>query len=201
MAETKTSKAKSKMKMSNSLAGKLLIAMPSIGDPRFQKAVIFMCAHDDKGAMGFMVNHSMPEVTFEKIIDQTGIKSDIIVDVPPIEVLHGGPVEKTRGFLLHSTDFNMKDTVEIDQNYAITGTLNALEDIIGGRGPKDMLFVLGHAGWEAGQLDRELQQNAWIVAEASPDLVFQAALDDKWTLALRSLGIDPGMLSGTMGTA
>lgn len=202
MSKKEAKKASQKNKgISHSLAGRLLVAMPSLSDPRFHKAVIFMCAHDAKGAMGFMVNHPMPEVSIENIIDQTGIESELIIDVPPLDILRGGPVEKARGFLLHSPDFKQKDTIEISDDFSVTGTLNALEDIIGGKGPENMLFVLGHAGWSAGQLDQELQQNAWLIADATPDIVFHNDVDAKWTLALNSIGVDPGMLSAQMGMA
>lgn len=183
------------------LTGKLLLAMPSIEDTRFARAVIFMCAHDDKGAMGFMVNHTMPDVGFDKIIEQTGLHSDIEIDVSQITVMNGGPVEESRGFLLHSTDFEEKDTIRIDRDYGVTGTIDALRSIVSGKGPDQMLFVLGHAGWSAGQLDKELQENSWLVVDPTPELIFDTPIENKWAAALRLLGIDPAMLSPTAGRA
>ncbi len=188
-------------KSRNSLAGKLLIAMPSINDPRFEKAVIFMCAHDEKGAMGLMVNSNLSDIAFDKVIEQTGLKSDISVDIDKIKVMNGGPVEVSRGFLLHSGEFEQKETIHISREYGVTGTVEALEDVVSGNGPERMLFVLGHAGWGAGQLDREMQQNSWLVVDATPEIVFAAPIERKWELALAALGIDPMMLSGQAGNA
>ncbi len=183
------------------LTGKLLLAMPSIADQRFERAVIFMCAHDEKGAMGFMVNNTMPDIEFNTVIEQTGLQSDIKVDLSTITVMNGGPVEESRGFLLHSTDFEQKDTIQINRSYGVTGTLDALKSIIDGRGPEQMIFVLGHAGWSAGQLDQELQTNSWLVADPTPELIFDTPIENKWAAALGLLGIDPAMLSAEAGRA
>jgi putative transcriptional regulator len=183
------------------MTGKLLLAAPAISDPRFERAVIFICAHDEQGAMGFMVNHSMPEVRFDQIIEQTGLSSEIEIDLNRIKVMSGGPVEESRGFLLHTTDFLQKDTVRISRDYGVTGTLDALRDLLKGKGPKDMLFVLGHAGWSAGQLEQELQGNSWLVTDPTPDLIFKTPTEKKWNTALSSMGIDLAMLSGISGNA
>lgn len=196
-----TEQANKKQKKQATLAGKLLLAMPSMTDSRFERAVIFMCAHDDKGAMGLRVNNTMPEVGFDKIIAQTGIKSEIAIDLDNIDVLDGGPVEGARGFLLHSGEFQQKDTIRVSDEYAVSGTIDALKHVVEGKGPGQMLFVLGHAGWSAGQLDRELQQNAWMIVDATPELVFETPTDKKWEAAMASLGINPAMLSATAGHA
>jgi putative transcriptional regulator len=183
------------------MTGKLLLAAPGIGDPRFERAVIFMCAHDEQGAMGFMVNYTMPNVPFSKIVEQTGVSADINIDLNAIHVMNGGPVEESRGFLLHSLDFVQKDTININQKYGVTGTIEALRDFVQGKGPQESLFVLGHAGWSAGQLDQELQSNAWLVVDSTPDLVFKTPVKDKWSAALASIGINPAMLSSLSGRA
>lgn len=183
------------------LTGKVLLAMPSLADERFSRAVIFLCAHDDKGAMGFMVNHTMPEIDFDQILEQTGLESEIKIDISKIKVMNGGPVEESRGFLLHSTDFEEKDTIRVNHTYGVTGTLDALKSIVDGAGPDNMIFVLGHAGWGAGQLDKELQENSWLVVDPTPELIFDTPIEDKWAAALNILGIDPAMLSSTMGRA
>jgi putative transcriptional regulator len=188
-------------KKDNTLAGKLLLAMPTIGDPRFNRAVIFMCAHDESGAMGLMVNHELIDVGFDKIIEQTGIEDEIRVDLSKINVMNGGPVENSRGLLLHTGDFHQKDTVNVSEKYGVSGTIDALRDVLTGNGPDKMIFALGHAGWTAGQLDQELQQNTWLVAEASEELLFDTPNDQKWEKALKSLGIEPAMLSMDMGRA
>tara|TARA_R110001592_G_scaffold3525_16_gene19989 strand:+ start:30481 stop:31065 length:585 start_codon:yes stop_codon:yes gene_type:complete len=188
----------------NYLTGKLLLAMPSLGDPRFHRAVIFVCAHDEEGAMGLVVNHIMPSVEFNDLVDQLKLESDIKVDFQKLDlpVMYGGPVETARGFLLHSGDFSRDDTMKINKSYGVTGTVDALKDIAsGGNKPENLMFVLGYAGWDAGQLDFELQQNAWLVVDSDPDLVFGGDPDDKWTQAVNKLGIDPGMLSAMSGNA
>ena len=184
------------------LTGKLLLAMPGMGDPRFQRAVIFMCAHDANGAMGLVINHVMPGVRFNELLDQLNIEGGAAArptgDVP---VLNGGPVESARGFILHPLGYSRKDTVRIGGRFGVTGTVDALRAIAEGHGPEAMLFILGYAGWTAGQLDRELQENAWLVGEAEPELVFQTDPDGKWDMAIRRLGVDPAMLSGESGRA
>lgn len=185
------------------LTGKLLIAMPSMGDPRFHRAVIFMCSHDENGAMGLVVNQTLPGVAFHELIGQLDIRSDIVIDLKKyqVPVMNGGPVESARGFLLHSPDFRREETVLIDGQYGVTGTVEAVKEIMTGKGPDNLLFILGYAGWSAGQLDWEIQQNAWLVTDANPGIVFDRDNDSKWTKAVGQLGFDPGMLSGAAGSA
>ncbi len=185
------------------LKGKLLIAMPSMADTRFERAVIFMCAHDDEGAMGLVINNTMPEIEFVDLIKQLKIESDIKVDMEKLNmpVMCGGPVESARGFLLHSGDYTNKDTLNVSEDFGVTGTVDALKEVALGDGPDDMLFILGYAGWTAGQLDEEIQQNTWLVVDADPDIIFADSPDDKWQHAVEALGIDPAMLSMTAGRA
>jgi putative transcriptional regulator len=183
------------------LTGKLLLAMPGMGDPRFHRAVIFLCAHDANGAMGLVINHAMPGVDFDQLLGQLDIDAPGPRLPTGVQVLSGGPVETARGFILHSQEYLQKDTIRIGRTFGITGTIDALRAIAEGKGPKEMLFLLGYAGWGAGQLDRELQDNAWLVADAEADLIFNADADDKWDLAIRKMGIDPAMLSGDAGRA
>lgn len=182
------------------LTGKLLIAMPAMGDPRFHRAVIFMCAHDENGAMGLVINHKLSGVEFGDLLEQLKIKSDIEVNFP-ISVMSGGPVEGSRGFLLHSNDFKQGDTISINDLFSITGTVEALKEVAEGKGPEHMLFILGYAGWGAEQLDRELQENAWLVADPDPEIIFGASPEDKWERAVQKLGVNPAMLSHTSGRA
>lgn len=185
------------------LTGKLLLAMPSMGDSRFHRAVIFMCSHDAQGAMGLVVNHTLPGLVFNDLVKQLDLRSDIVVDLNAMRmpVMNGGPVESARGFLLHTPDFKREETVVIAGQYGITGTVEAVQDIVGGNGPDHLLFILGYAGWSAGQLDWEIQQNAWLVADADPGIIFHPDHDAKWGKAVGKLGFDPGMLSGTAGNA
>lgn len=185
------------------LTGKLLLASPSMADPRFHRAVIFICAHDENGAMGLMINHSLIGLKLEQLLEQFGVVSDIKLDIEKLNmpVLNGGPVDTARGFFLHSNDFSKKDTICIDDSFCITGTLEALKEIISGDGPSDILFILGYAGWEAGQLEQELGSNSWLVVESDSDLIFKTSTNDKWQLAVEKLGIDPFMLSAQSGRA
>lgn len=180
------------------LTGRLLLAMPQMGDPRFHRAVIFMCAHDENGAMGLVVNNVMPGIDLSELLGQ--LKIDPRPGTPAAPVMNGGPVETARGFVLHSDDFAQAETVRVAPHINITGTIEALRAIAAGDGPQKMLFMLGYAGWGAGQLDSELQSNAWLVADADADILFGNP-DDKWDRAVRKIGIDPAMLSGDAGHA
>lgn len=198
-----TKNEKDQDKQDRNLAGRLLLAMPSLGDPRFQRAVIFVCAHDEKGAMGLVINHALPGLDIAQLMKQLHIEPGATPDEKMIHfpVLNGGPVETARGFILHSSDYSQPDTVRIDEHFSVTGTIDALKAIASGDGPDKMLFVLGYAGWSAGQLDQELQENAWLVTEADPDLIFTTDVDTKWNAAVRKIGIDPAMLSSDAGRA
>lgn len=190
-------------KSSHYLTGKLLLAMPSMGDPRFHRAVIFVCAHDANGAMGLVINHTLPGMEFSDLLKQLKISSNIQVDVKSlaVPVLSGGPVEGSRGFLLHSSDYRQGDTVAIAGSYSITGTIDALKEVALGKGPERLLFILGYAGWGVGQLDREIQDNAWLVTDPDPEIIFNARPEEKWERAIQKLGFDPAMLSHTAGHA
>jgi putative transcriptional regulator len=183
------------------LTAKLLIAMPGMGDPRFAGSVVFLCSHSGEGAMGLIVNKRMDEVTFSELLEQLEIaRPDRVRDVP---VCYGGPVELRRGFVLHSSDYAPRgeEGLRIDDRFAMTATLDVLEDIANSRGPRQALLALGYAGWGAGQLEDEIGANGWLTAEAAPELVFGVAMDGKWQAALRSIGVDPLMLSSEAGHA
>jgi len=181
------------------LSGKLLIAMPTMGDQRFHRSVIFLCAHDAHGAMGIVINNEMSNVPLSLLLSQLSLKvGDDFADFP---VLQGGPVETARGLLLHTSDVLKTESIRIDTDFAVTGTIEALREIVSGTGPADKLFALGYAGWGAGQLEAELADNAWLVVDADPELVFRAPAGEKWTLALKKLGVDPAFLTMTAGTA
>lgn len=183
------------------LAGKMLLAMPMLGDPRFHKAVIFICAHDENGAMGLVVNNTLAGFDMDQLLEQVGIApGERNLESINFPVMAGGPVESARGFLLHDESFIQKDTIRIDQ-FGITGTIDALKEIATGNGPDDLLFILGYAGWSPGQLDEEIQQNSWLVADADPAIIFHANPDEKWNMAVRKMGIEPAMLSAEAGRA
>jgi putative transcriptional regulator len=189
----------------SNLTGRLLLAMPGMADPRFQKAVIFICAHDKNGAMGLVINHVLPGIDMRELLKQLNIKppgeNTPAVPSKDADVMNGGPVETARGFLLHSSEFTQDDTIHLDGRFSVTGTVDALKAIADGNGPRDMLFILGYSGWGAGQLDRELHENTWLVADPDPGLVFETAHDLKWDRAVRAIGVDPAMLSTDLGHA
>jgi len=181
------------------LTGKLLIAMPGIGDPRFDKTVIYMCAHSDEGAMGIVVNREFEELSFPDLLEQLNIMP--VPSVEPIQVQFGGPVESGRGFVLHSQDYMHDGSLVVDENIALTATVDILREIADGGGPRQRMLALGYAGWGPGQLDAEIRSNGWLHVDADSNIVFDAALDDKWSLAMGKIGIDPRMLSDTAGHA
>jgi len=182
------------------LAGKLLIAMPGMGDMRFARSVILICAHSPESAMGLIVNRPSRELRFSGVVEHLGIAEG---DPPrEIRVHFGGPVERGRGFVLHSDDWAGDDaSMEVPGGLRLTGTLDILQALVRGTGPESVLFALGYAGWGPGQLEGEIARNDWLVADAPPDLVFDVPDDEKWTRAMRALGIDPLMLSPFAGRA
>ena len=182
------------------LGGKLLIAMPGMGDPRFDTSVILLCAHSPDGAMGLIVNKPAPDLSFASLLDQLNIPR-----APrgrDIRVHLGGPVERGRGFVLHSADYQAgAATMAVPGGFGMTATLDVLTALAGGQGPQAALLALGSSGWGPGQLEAELGQNSWLTADAPPDLVFSPDDGGKWTGALKRLGIDPLTLSGVAGRA
>lgn len=183
------------------LTGKLLIAMPGMKDLRFHKSVIYVCAHDENGAMGLVINNILPGIRFENLLSELNIDTELKQEIKDIPVLNGGPVEGARGFLVHSKDFEQPDTVSVDETIGVTGTIDALRQVAKGDGPEKMLFILGYAGWSKGQLDQELQQNSWLTVDADPLIIFHGKPEEKWDKATRKLGIDPVMLSSEGGRA
>ena len=185
------------------LTGQLLIAMPQMSDPRFHRAVIFICAHDYKGSMGITLNHPLPGMKFSKLLNQFefGDSPEISAQMKDRIVMCGGPVESARGFLLHGPDFETPDTLKINDQFYMSSTLNALQKVSSENTLNDMLFALGYAGWGDGQIEREIQDNAWLVAPATHEIVFQTPHDMMWHKALGTLGIDPVLLSGHAGHA
>ena len=191
---------KPKTKDDDYLDGRMLIAMPSIESSVFERSVIYMCAHSEDGAMGLIVNKPAPELRFGELLEQLGIPESATSD--QIQVHLGGPVEHGRGFVLHSEEYHIDDsTMDVGPGFGMTATLDILKDIANGEGPVDQIMALGYAGWGPGQLERELQNNGWLVCNANRDVVFATDDDDKWVAALSSLGIAPSMLSGAGGAA
>ncbi len=182
------------------LDGQLLIAMPGMGDARFNRAVIFMCAHSAEGAMGLIVNKPAPELKFSDLLRQ--LKIPAAEGLADARVHFGGPVEHARGFVLHSTDYGVEGaSLKVGPDFAMTATVDILKDIARGGGPARSILALGYSGWGPGQLEGEIQANGWLIAPAEPEIVFGAADAQKWEGALRSLQIDPRLLSAEGGRA
>ena len=182
------------------LTGKVLIAMPGMGDPRFEHSVVFMCAHSDEGAMGLIVNKPAPEVALRDVLDQLEIKPGSAIASTPIHF--GGPVEMARGFVLHSGEYTSRlQTLSLSEDFGMSATIDILEDISQGQGPAEALVMLGYSGWGPGQLEDEITRNGWLTCEATQDLVFRTPDSEKWAEALLLLGVDPVGLSATAGHA
>lgn len=189
------------------LDGKILIAMPTIGDDRFSRTVIYICAHSADGAMGIVVNKAADDLTFSDILERVNIipsdeqitLSDDIRDKP---VQIGGPVESGRGFVLHTSDYFAEDsTLPIEEGIGLTATLDVLRAIVKGSGPRRSILALGYAGWGAGQLEREMHQNGWLHCDPDEDLLFAPDLDNKYDRAMHKIGVDPRLLSPDLGHA
>ncbi len=181
------------------LTGQLLIAMPSMADPRFQQSVIYVCAHTPDGAMGLVLNRPIVKPTFDDLLKQLNVEP-----VPPareIKLYAGGPVENARGFVLHTSDWTGEGSLRVTGDTALTASLDVLKVIAEGGGPRECVLALGYAGWGPGQLDQEIQQNSWLSVSADETLLFDKEHDTKWRRAFAKLRVDPLLLSGVAGHA
>ncbi len=181
------------------LTGQLLIAMPGMMDPRFQRTVIYMCAHNEDGAMGLVVNRLFGSITFEDLLEQ--LDMDVKQPITNMPVHYGGPVESGRGFVLHSTDYVREGTLVVDDEVALTATIDILRAISEDRGPRRNILLLGYAGWGPGQLDAEIQANGWLNVPCDEALLFDPDLETKWERSIAKLGVSLSMLSGEAGHA
>ena len=189
------------------LSDHFLIAMPGIDDTRFARAVILLLAHSEDGAIGFVVNHEA-DIAPGDVFARAGLETHDPVDIPVedgepglLGVVHGGPVEASRGFVLHSPDYRSDSTLPVSDGLSLTSTLDVLRAIAHGRGPERALLSLGYAGWGAGQLEGELRDNVWLTVEADLSHVFDLPVEDRYAAALGRLGVSPEALSGAAGTA
>jgi len=188
------------------LDGQLLIAMPGMSDPRFERSVIYMCAHSEQGAMGIIINKTTPMMSFGELLSQLDLAGDEAL-APPQElmqmpVLFGGPVEQGRGFVLHTSDYFTADSsLPVAENIALTATVDILRAMARGEGPERAVLALGYSGWAPGQLESEIQHNGWLTCQADEELVFGLDFEDRYAAALRKLKIDPAMLSSDAGHA
>jgi putative transcriptional regulator len=189
------------------LDGQMLIAMPAMSDERFNRSVIYVCAHSDEGAMGIVVNQVAGNIDFPELLVQLEVIPAAERIVLPqraetVKVLKGGPVETGRGFVLHSADFYIENsTLPIDEGICLTATVDILKAIARGGGPVSAILALGYAGWAPGQLENEIQQNGWLHCAADAELIFGTDIETKYDKALQKIGIDLAMLSTEAGHA
>ena len=209
-ASGKSGKSKPQQRKSSKrgyLDGQMLIAMPSMGDDRFARSVIYVCAHSTEGAMGIIVNQPAAHISFPDLLVQLDvIPAADLIQLPSraggVKVLKGGPVDTQRGFVLHSSDFFIENsTLPIDEGVCLTATLDILKAIARGDGPRSAILALGYAGWAPGQLENEIQHNGWLHCAADSELIFGQDTGGKYEKALKKIGIDLGMLSSEAGHA
>jgi putative transcriptional regulator len=203
----KSAKSAATDKTRGYLDGQMLVAMPAMSDERFNRSVIYVCAHSDEGAMGIVVNQAAGNIDFPELLVQLEVipPADRIVlpqRAETVKVLKGGPVETGRGFVLHSADFYIEDsTLPIDEGVCLTATVDILKAIARGNGPDSAILALGYAGWAPGQLENEIQQNGWLHCAADKDLIFGTDIETKYNKALQKIGVDLAMLSNEAGHA
>ncbi len=183
----------------NYLKGQYLIASPGMQDTNFAHSVIYVCAHTEQGAMGVIINNPLKTMTFIDVLQQLCIMPKNTS--PTFNIFLGGPVETSRGIILHSSEYKSENTLDITETMKLTSTIDIIKDINTNQGPENFLFALGFASWTAGQLENELKRNTWINLKTDDDLIFTSNNENKWTVALEKLSIDPTRFSTTFGTA
>lgn len=182
-----------------SLVNQCLIATPTIKDPMFSSSLIYLCNYNTNGHIGFVINYLSGQ-NLDRIFDQLDIQcNDEIIRNQPVYI--GGPVQLEQGFILHTGNDNWQNSITIAANVHLTSSVDILRAIAAGKGPHHYLVILGFSGWAAGQLESELQENAWLTTSATLDLLFHPSVDHKWQLALNTLGFDISMLSPISGNA
>lgn len=179
--------------------GQLLIATPMLVGSCFAKSVVYLCSHNAEGAMGVIINQRIANIDCNEIYTQLGIELD--QDIQDIPVHFGGPVDTSRGFVLHTSDYAGTETVVMEENISLTANIDVLKDIALGKGPTQCILALGYAGWSPSQLEKEIEQNSWISVPATEELVFGTSNDSKWIVAAQSLGIDMAKFSSMTGHA
>ena len=188
------------LRVEGSLAGKLLIASPAIEDPRFSRAVILVCTHNEEHAMGIVLNKSSDEDNLSELLDQLGVDGDGAPD--DAHILVGGPVSRERGFVLHSEDYDSDGaTLNVCEGVCLTATRDVLHAMTSDSPPEKFVLALGYSGWGAGQLEMELAENVWLVGTPDPALVYDPSLDTKWSRALARIGVSPDGLQVSGGRA
>lgn len=178
------------------LTGQFLVALPGIGDPNFERAVVALCAHDAEGALGIDLAQDFAEPRLHVLLDQLALPLDKAPDAP---LALGGPVEPERGFVLHSRDWSGQDTIDVAGRWALSGSVDVLRAIAEGRGPRRWKVALGYAGWGPGQLDGEMSRHGWLSVDTDASLIFDTPPGERWGEALRRAGVDPRLLSAQSG--
>ena len=187
------------------LDAQVLIAMPGMKDDRFARSVIYICAHSEEGAMGIIVNQ-VQQMLFPDLLVQLGIVDEQeAIRVPQkardVVVRNGGPVDRSRGFVLHSGDYTVESSLPVSDDICLTAAVDILRAMLTGRGPRHAIMALGYSGWGAGQLESEIAENGWLTCPATPELLFDPDIERKYDRILASIGIDPAHLSMTAGHA
>lgn len=181
------------------LAGQMLVATPALDTGCFQKSVVYVFAHNDEGAMGLIINQPLEMLSYASLLE--GMDLPKIAADRDIPVFFGGPVERSRGFVIHSAEYFREFSLARGTELSITASSAILNDILEGKGPKHSALVVGYAGWSAGQLEAEIDANSWITVPASAELMFATDNELKWATAGKSLGIDIALMSTSVGHA
>lgn len=180
------------------LSNQFLIAMPGMNDPNFDHSLIYICHHDEEGAMGLVVNRET-DATLSELLEQVSIEAPQDLSS---KVLYGGPVRTEQGFILHSTeDSKFEKSDQISEQLSLSGSLEILQAIADNAGPEQYIVSLGYAGWGAKQLETEIQNNSWLTAPAEPSILFECPCEERWNKAVSLLGFDPSTLQSTAGHA
>ena len=193
------------MAASQSLQNHFLLAMPGMEDQRFARTVVYLCAHTEEGSMGLVVNRAQQLVFSDILVDLGIVAREDVIKLPEkakrLKVLNGGPVEQSRGFVLHSGDYVVETSLPVSDDVCLTATFDILRDISSGRGPSKAVMALGYAGWGAGQLEAEIADNGWLACPAKTDLLFTEKVDTLYDRVMASMGIDLSRLSSNAGHA
>ena len=179
------------------LTGQFLISMPSLQDERFDKTVIYVCAHSNEGAMGIIINKKIDYDLYPDLLEQLGIDKPMLDK--KLYIRYGGPVETGRGFVLHSDEVVQKETLSISKGIALTSTTEFFDELSKGKGPRNSILALGYTGWGPGQIETEISSNSWMILETDSKFIFDDSVSNKWNDAFNILGIDPSKLSQFSG--
>jgi putative transcriptional regulator len=184
---------------STNLTNQFLIAMPGLMDPNFHQTVTYICAHNEEGAMGIVINRPL-NFALGEVLTQMELASSNknIINLP---VYHGGPVQTDRGFVLHTMVNDWESSIRVSDSISVTTSRDILESIAEGHGPDHALIALGYAGWAAGQLEQELKENVWLNGPAETDIIFNTPYDRRWEKSAALLGVDLGRISSDIGHA